>query len=706
MKNINFFCFSTLLTLINPIAYAGEAFDSCPEKSFLVQGNPAQMFGINLSTGTYSLLAENMNAQGVLNALAFNLHDNYLYAWDKKDQTLVQIDRDFTIQPLQLQTPLNGHYYVGDISLQENAYYMYRKGGHELHGLWKISLDPSSPEYLNPIRLSDGLNTFLKIFDFAFHPQNGYLYSIEPTGELIKIDPADGSFTRLGDTGINGTFGAIYFDESGTLYASHNRHGKIYAVDPLAADITATPVVQGPFSANNDGARCGLAPVNLAERVLQDLGDAPDSYGTSIANNGARHQQHNNTLFFGSSVDAETQAAIWPLTDESVDENDEDGIVFVSTLTLGEQAIIQLDASAEGYANGWIDFNNNGIFNDDEQILRDIAVQQGRQYLTISVPSAAVDGITWSRFRIASQPGLGAIGNSDDGEVEDFRIEVNGQTITQQFYPAANRYVTLAFEDLWPSMGDYDMNDFVSHYRTSITTSNGEIIGIGISGQILAMGATFHNGLAVSLDGIPASWVDPNSISFEINGKPQNHSPLEAGHDDAVLVIAYDLWDYVSPAEGCTFYRTESNCGESPVQFSYQLELRFTQAIAESYVQNKLFNPFLFATPGFNRNSIFDSPPGRGLEIHLKNNAPTQLADTALLGRADDYSNPQQALYYQNANGLPWAMEIGTEWLHPREYEDLVDAYPAFVEYVRTRGQSQKNWYLPEKANTQHIYHD
>lgn len=36
------------------------------------------------------------------------------------------------------------------------------------------------------------------------------------------------------------------------------------------------------------------------------------------------------------------------------------------------------------------------------------------------------------------------------------------------YYPAEQVYRTLAFEDNWPKLGDYDMNDMVIRYRYSM----------------------------------------------------------------------------------------------------------------------------------------------------------------------------------------------------------------------------------------------
>jgi LruC domain-containing protein len=248
------------------------------------------------------------------------------------------------------------------------------------------------------------------------------------------------------------------------------------------------------------------------------------------------------------------------------------------------------------------------------------------------------------------------------------------------------------------------MNDFVVHYRTATRFDGNNVTGVTISGQMLAIGATFHNGFAVELPNVPREAVDQSKTEYIINGTRLDQNPLEAGQTNVVLVFAEDIWDYVSPAEACSFYRTENDCGDSPVQASFSISIEFKQALSADAFADRLFNPFIFGSPGHARNSIFSEAPGRSLEIHLKNRKPTDLADPNLLGRADDQSDPDNNLYYQNADGLPWAVEIGTEWKHPSEYIDLIEGYPQFVDWVTTEGASQKNWYLLEKANKSKLY--
>lgn len=684
--------------LLVQVSASADSLESCPVEAFLVQGKPSKLFSVDLTTGSYSLLAGDLGTRGVLNAIAFNTADNYLYAWGYEDNSLVRIGSNFQVEPLVIKNMPNSTYYVGDISNTENAYYMYRRGGGEQHGLWRIALDPSASDYLDAQRVSTGRSNYVSIFDFAFHPVDGQIYSINNRGDLYRLTPETGAAVSLGNVGVKGTFGAIYFDAEGYLYASRNKDGKIFRVDPLSEALLAEEFAQGPASSNNDGARCSTAAVEIQDPLLVDFGGAPESYGTSLGSNGPRHGSAGAPPLLGSFADGETQAQ------SGAGYVPDDGVNFVTDLSLGRQAILQVKATGNGYLNGWVDFGRDGSFDESDVIIKDVQLDDEVRNLVFETPKSASTGETWGRFRITSEPGAGPLGGLPDGEVEDYQIMISPSEVSNIYYPSAGGFVTLAFEDLWPSGGDYDMNDVVVFYRTTIRLLDDKIVGVSVNGQITAMGAAFHNGFAVEIPNVQRENIDESTIEFILNGLDQVISPLEAGQENAVFVVTDDVWGYVAPAEGCSFYRTENNCGEGLIQSSFTINATLLNPIPVTDIGDNLFNPFIFATPGYQRSSFFSEPPGRGLEIHLKNRPPTLLANPTLLGRADDRSNPGSDTYYQNAEGLPWAMEIGTEWLHPAEYQDTLLAYPQFRDWVSSEGEQEKDWYLPSKANKEKLY--
>jgi len=317
-------------------------FESCPSKAFLMQQSIAQLYGVNLVTGDYSLISSDLGTTNKINAVGFNFHDNYIYGWGYEWGTLVRIGGDYQANPLTLIDNPGVNFYVGDIALNENSYYFYRKGVN--YGLYKVSLDEQSADYLKSIKVINGQALSLNIYDFAFHPDNSFLYSVDSSGILYQIDVNSGSASNLGNVGEIGTFGAVYFDVEGKFYISRNSDGHVFIIDVDDPSPQAEFFAYGPSASQNDGARCAIAPV-IDESIdpTTDYGDAPDSYGTTLFSNGARHGISNN--FLGSSITTEHNANVYPKTDE------DDGIIFLTPLLSGSDSLIQVHTTGAGYLN-------------------------------------------------------------------------------------------------------------------------------------------------------------------------------------------------------------------------------------------------------------------------------------------------------------------------------------------------------------------
>jgi LruC domain-containing protein len=674
-----------------------QPFTECPTEAFLIQDKLANLYGVQLATGFYEKTSPADWNQQKMNALAFSIHDRYLYAYNYYYGTIVRIGADFQVEPISLSNLPNKGFYVGDISVVENAYYLYRPG--ENFGLFRVSLDASSEDYLQMENIVNGTTLNLAIYDLAFHPDNGSAYAVDRWGNLWKIDVQAGTSVKLSNVGESGTFGAVYFDVTGNLYISRNSDGNIFRVNTNWEYPVAEFFAYGPSSSNNDGARCALAPIVSQDSPTTDFGDAPDSYGSSINNNGARHDVGDGTLFLGENVLTEPNA----YADDGSGIDDNDGIQFVTGVEAGKTAIVDITSSADGFVNAWIDADKDGEFDVDEQVIISEAVSAGSNIVAYDVPTWSETGSTWSRFRLSSEESLSPIGGVSDGEVEDYQIDIAEQNVTTMHYPSSDTWATLAFEDNWPLVGDYDMNDLVVHYRLSSYDVEGTLMRVKIEGEIVAIGASYHNGFAFRLPGLLRSEVDTSRLVFKINGVVQSVLPLEEGKDEAIFIIADDLWDFVTSGETCKYYRTEAGCG-SNVQMTFSLEIPMEANVSKDNVADFPYDPFIFSSAGQERNYVFGEAPGRRFEIHLKNQAPTEAFQSNFLGRGDDASDADNGEYFINANGMPWAINIPYEWQHPVEYMDVKYAYPDFHSFVTSSGALNVDWFTVEKSNTNNVF--
>ncbi len=194
--------------------------------------------------------------------------------------------------------------------------------------------------------------------------------------------------------------------------------------------------------------------------AVLDFGDLPEdalnanlNYPTSLSNSGAFHviipDASNPTISLGAGLDIESDG--FPDVGAATDLLD-DGVRFVNTekwsvgnATDGEGGLLQVtfqgvsgtQATVNGWVVGWIDFNGDGDFLDNgemvvSQQLTDADASDGLPQLYnlgFDIPvGATLDGTMYSRFRLFNtEPGFAAAafsGAADGGEVEDYRFEI------------------------------------------------------------------------------------------------------------------------------------------------------------------------------------------------------------------------------------------------------------------------------------------
>jgi len=692
LKKIQFCAFICLIVFHGAIK--ADPFESCPSKAFLMQQSIAQLYGVNLVTGDYELLSGDLGTDDKINAVGFNFHDNYIYGWGYEWGSLVRIGDDFQAIPITLTDNPGVNFYVGDVALNENSYYFYKKGA--AYGLYKVSLDTTSSDYLKVSQVIDGTSLSLTIYDFAFHPSNHFMYTVDKNGMLYKINAEDGTAILLSDVGVTGTFGAIYFDVDGHLYISRNSDGHIFFIDVAGETPEATLFAYGPNASQNDGARCAISPiVDESIPATTDYGDAPDSYGTTLFSNGARHGISN--IYLGDTITVEHNASVYPKTDE------DDGINFLTPLLAGSDSLIEVKATGSGYLSIWGDWNRDGEFSADEKLVSDQYIDNTTEVLLVNTPISALNGFSWIRARFTSSAPIFPSGGVSDGEVEDYRVLVtnagNSQIQDSPYY--------IAFEDSWPEKGDYDMNDVVILQSSSLLlTESFEIKQIEFQGELKASGASYRNGFAIQLDNILPDNVDSNLVRFEINGVLQESNVIEEGTQFLVIKITDDLRSHIQLTQNCKYYRTESDCTNSSLM-TFSVTVPFITPIALAQFPEAPYNPFIFAREASYHGDLFYHP-GRGLEIHLKNKLPTSKADQSIFGMDEDNTQLSENITYQNENGLPWALAINPgsteEWKHPLERIDIIQAYPKFQIFVESSGNSESTWFSQSNSVNDKLY--
>jgi len=176
-------------------------------------------------------------------------------------------------------------------------------------------------------------------------------------------------------------------------------------------------------------------PVEI--ELVRDWGDAPEvndegeplAYPTRRAAGGASHTIDPG-LYLGGRLDADPNGQPDPDAlgdDNDKDGDDEDGVTF-STFRPGMPACIEVMTSAPGYLNGWIDFGADGSWDQPlDHVITPTLLDAGMTELDIIVPELAKGGsFTFARFRFSSMADLPYFGPAGDGEVEDYKVFIEG----------------------------------------------------------------------------------------------------------------------------------------------------------------------------------------------------------------------------------------------------------------------------------------
>jgi LruC domain-containing protein len=294
-------------------------------------------------------------------------------------------------------------------------------------------------------------------------------------------------------------------------------------------------------------------------------------------------------------------------------------------------------------------------------------------------PFSAVDR---SEVQSLSQVVKDTDGDGISDDLDAFPLDP--ERAARRFYPSATGFGYLAFEDNWPSKGDFDMNDVVMAYRAIETlNARNEVTDLKLIYEIRARGGSSNSGFGVHLPGIPRERIKTAQTTLKVGQQTAVALPPETGQTDAVFILSPKVNDLTQTGERwpCAFFNTVNSCvRRAPVPLV--AEIHFTQPLSAGQLGNAPYNPFIYRSHT------------RGREVHLVDHPPTARADPRLFGTGDDASNPAAGRYYRTANDLPWALDVPESWRYPAEWNDIADAYPLIAPWAISGGLDATDWYL------------
>ncbi len=173
-----------------------------------------------------------------------------------------------------------------------------------------------------------------------------------------------------------------------------------------------------------------LTPVALAEDEF-DWGDAPQDpvnlgYFYQTLSPGGAHHFIVPGVLMGVLIDGEGggQPTIPADGDDLNNQPDEDGVSFGGPLMPGLGTPVTVTVSQPGWLDVWLDGNNNATFDAPVDLVYSAAVVPGVNNLMVTVPAGTMPGPNYMRFRYNTGGPLPPDGPAQDGEVEDYRVNI------------------------------------------------------------------------------------------------------------------------------------------------------------------------------------------------------------------------------------------------------------------------------------------
>ena len=254
------------------------------------------------------------------------------------------------------------------------------------------------------------------------------------------------------------------------------------------------------------------------------------------------------------------------------------------------------------------------------------------------------------------------------------------------WYPSANSFATLAFEDLWPATGDYDMNDLVVNYRYKIVSNaQNQVVEMFGDYAVQAAGASFKNGFGVQFPFAANLVKQVTGQKFTSNYITLAGNGVEANQSKAVIIPFDNYNALINNFGGAYFINTQASLPKVTGDTAH-IYLQFASPISAANFGTAPFNPFLI------------SNLTRAKEIHLPGNAPTDLANAKLLGTGEDVSNAAKGIYYVSKSNWPWAINFPGTFVYPLEGVNITAAYLHFLDWSGSNGTTYTDWYSNQSS--------
>jgi len=234
---------------------------------------------------------------------------------------------------------------------------------------------------------------------------------------------------------------------------------------------------------------------------------------------------------------------------------------------------------------------------------------------------------------------------------------------TWNYFPSADSYYQVGYEDQYPKKGDYDFNDLTVAYQVRYgLNSDNEVVTIRGTAYLITRGAGFNHDWHLHIP-LPASTsAVVTCTTFLVPGDDysfQNCSPSGNGFNNgaADIQVFTATADIFTDPQGAPFTNTMK--GQSYVlgpKSTFRVDL--SDPLPAASIGAAPFDPYLF---------VYNT----GEKIQLMQVNPA----------------------FRDQNGFPFGMLMPVDWLPPLEYFSISTIYPLFDAFVASEATTNLDWY-------------
>lgn len=261
-----------------------------------------------------------------------------------------------------------------------------------------------------------------------------------------------------------------------------------------------------------------------------------------------------------------------------------------------------------------------------------------------------------------------------------------------------------AFEDMWPDAGDYDMNDIVvdcAHEKEFYKHGNDEKNN-GLAREMFKL-TTFRNS-AVKQSGLGIRVTNDASIATIYASKIAKGEKTPITENLSMKNKKYYwlpeytfLTENIDKKENIFFYLTDDISKE--LGTTYTIDVTYANAQKASMTNIELF--------------IYRKEGSKYWEVHLPLQSPTSRVQSKYFGTLADRSNySKKTNFYTRSGDYPFAFCLegvsieqfkGTILKPENETKPIDTFFPGFIEWSRSNGTTNEDWYLHPVADTEPV---